>query len=189
MRGAILNGDEQTGVSIIKLVRRLDAGPVLSQVIVDIEPEEDAAQLEARLSMLAADILPETCTDWITGAIEPVEQDESLVTMTREWSRGDARIDWDRSAVEIARLVRASQPWPVAWTDLDGQPFRIHRARPREDVDELGPGLVRRTGKRIFVGCREGALDLLDVQPAGKRSMPAMGWWNGVRADEIQFDD
>ena len=188
VRGAILKGDDQTGVSIIKLVRRLDAGPILRQVALEIDSGEDAAQLESRLAALAADILPETCIEWITGAIELAEQDDSKATMTREWSRDDARIDWDRSADDIARLVRASQPWPVAWTNLDGRPFRIHRASPGEHPAALPPGLVRRVGRRIIVGCGEGELELVDVQPAGKRAMPAMGWWNGVRADEVQFE-
>jgi methionyl-tRNA formyltransferase len=188
VRTAILNGDESTGVSIIKLVRKLDAGPIIRQIKVDIEPGEDAAQLESRLAQLAADELPGTCLAWIDGEIDSREQDDSQATMTREWSRDDARIDWSRAAEEVSRLVRASQPWPVAWTNLDGQPFRVHRARVAP-VDIAGrEGEVQRVGKRAVTSCGDGALELLEVQPAGKRKMDALGWWNGVQADSLRFE-
>ena len=185
VRAALLNGDIETGISIIRLVRKLDAGPVVRQEVVAIEPGEDAAALSERLALLAAEMLPQTCLDWISGTLEPLEQDESQVTMTREWTRADARIAWDSRAERIERLVRASQPWPVAWSNLDGEPFRIHAARV-SDI-ELPAGLVRRSGKRVVAGCGEGALELVTVQPAGKRAMPAAGWWNGVRAEEVQL--
>lgn len=173
-------------MSIIRLVRKLDAGPVLVQRETDISPDEDASQLSNRLADLAAEMLPQACIAWINGEIEPLEQDEARATMTREWSRDNAHIDWRLEAVEIARLVRASQPWPVAWTTLDGEPFRIH-ASTTVDGSELPEGRASRSGKRIVVGCGAGALELLTVQPAGKRAMPALNWWNGIQSDEVQF--
>ena len=187
VRAALLNGDSVTGVSIIKLVRRLDAGPIVRQVELAILPDEDAADLSTRLADLAAEILPDTCHDWAEGRITALDQDESQATMTREWSRDDAWIDWSMPAEQIARLVRASQPWPVAWTNLDSEPFRIHAAVPATG-HSAPPGLVWQVGKRIVVGCGDVVLELLRVQPAGKRAMPAAGWWNGVRADSLRFD-
>ena len=187
VRAAILNGDESTGVSIIKLVRKLDAGPVLRQEETGISPDEDAGQLTDRLAEIAAGMLPQTCIHWINGEIVPQDQDESQVAMTREWTRDDARIDWTSTVGHVERLVRASQPWPVAWTTLDGEPFRIHLAAAIDDSG-LPEGRVTRSGKRVVAGCGAGALELLMVQPAGKRAIPAMNWWNGVQADEVQFD-
>lgn len=187
VRTAILNGDATTGVSIIQLIRKLDAGPILRQDVVDILPEDDAETLTDRLSLLAASVLPDTCDDWISGEITPTVQDESAATMTREWTRHDAVIDWQTSATVISRLVRASQPWPVAWTTLDGDPFRIHAASVAEQV-QLPPGVCRKIGKRILVGCGDNALMLKTVQPSGKRAMPAMNWWNGVQSEEIRFE-
>jgi methionyl-tRNA formyltransferase len=186
VRAAILNGDESTGVSIIRLVRKLDAGPIVRQEELPIEPGDNAATLSDRLAEFAAEMLPQTCIDWISGRITPTEQDESEATMTREWTRDDAHIDWSRSATDIERLVRASQPWPVAWTTLDEEPFRVHEAALGADID-LAPGVVQRHSRRIFAGSGDGVIELLTVQPAGKRAMPATGWWNGVRADEVQF--
>lgn len=187
VRAAILNGDDTTGVSIIKLVQKLDAGPILRQAVVKINPDENADQLSNRLAVLAAGMLPQACLDWIDGEITPQEQDEARATMTREWSRNDAAIEWRHSAVDISRLVRASQPRPVAWTMLDGEPFRIHQASIA-DVEGPAPGTVIRIGKQVVVGCGDGALVLRTVQPAGKRVMPALNWWNGVQDDEVQFD-
>jgi methionyl-tRNA formyltransferase len=186
VRAALLNGDEVTGVSVIRLVRKLDAGPIVRQEELEIEAGEDAAALSDRLAVFAASLLPQTCLDWISGTLTPVEQDESLATMTREWTRVDARIDWSAEALHIERLVRASQPWPVAWSTLSSEPFRIHAAAIANGV-ELPPGRVQRIGKRIVAGCGAGALELVTVQPAGKRAMPAAGWWNGVQAAYVQF--
>jgi methionyl-tRNA formyltransferase len=188
VRAAILNGDEETGVSIIKLVRRLDAGPIVAQRRVAILPGEDAAQLTERLALVAADMLPGTCLGWMDGSLAAIEQDEDAATMTREWTRDDARIDWTQPAVQIERLVRAAQPWPVAWTTLAGEPFRLHRAVPRDNPG-LAAGRVRRSDGRILAGCATGALELIDVQPQGKRVMPAANWWNGLRTDEVSFDN
>ncbi|CAN5577918.1 methionyl-tRNA formyltransferase [soil metagenome] len=187
VRAAILNGDNTTGVSIIKLVQKLDAGPILRQEEVPINPDENADELSNRLAALAAGMLPQTCIDWISGEINPREQDESQATMTREWSRNDAAIDWRRPAIEVGRLVRASQPWPVAWTVQDGEPFRIHQATIT-NAGALASGAVTRVGKQVIVGCGDGVLELLTVQPAGKQAMPALNWWNGVQSDAVQFD-
>ncbi len=187
VRAAILNGDAETGVTIMRLVRKLDAGPIVRQERVPLAGNEDAESLSDELAKLAAEFLPETCVNWINGSLEAVEQDDALATMTREWSRDDARIDWTADAVDTERLVRASQPWPVAWTMLDGEPFRIHRSALATGSG-LAAGTVRRQGKKIIVGCGSGVLELVSVQPAGKRAMPAPGWWNGVRQDEVQFD-
>lgn len=187
VRAAILHGDEVTGVSIIKLIRKLDAGPIVAQREVEILPGENAAELEARLAEVAAEMLPGVCLAWAAGELEAREQDDAAATLTVEWSRDDALIDWYADAPYIERLVRAAQPWPVAWTRLDGQPFRIHAAEVGPEVD-MPVGIARRVGRQILVSCGQGTLALERVQPAGKQAMPALSWWNGVQADEVQFD-
>ena len=186
VRAAILNGDAETGVSIFRLVRRLDAGPILRQRQVAIQDDEDAEALSDRMAVIAAEMLPATCRDWIVGEIEAIDQDEQRATVTREWTRDDAAIDWTSAAVSIERLIRASLPWPVAWTNLNGEPFRVHQSSVA-NVANLPPGSVRKLDKEIIVGCGSGALELETVQPAGKRAMPALNWWNGVQKDELRF--
>lgn len=184
---AILNGDGETGLSIIKLVRRLDAGPVIARHVVGLDGAETTGTLSERLAHDAARMLPEVCVDWVAGRIEPEPQNDAQATYTREWTRDDARIDWTRPAVEIERLVRASDPWPVAWTTFDGQPLRIHSAQVIDQATASPPGAIERTSDGIVVATGDGILGLVTVQPAGKRAMDAPAWWNGLRIERGQL--
>jgi methionyl-tRNA formyltransferase len=186
---AILAGDEVTGVSFMRLVRQLDAGPILAQREVDIMVRETAESLSARLANVAADMLPEVLRDYASGRIEPKPQDGALATHTREWTPDDARIDWEAPAAHIDRLVRASIPWPVAWTMLNGDRFRILDALLVEQPDPLTPcGTVRMCDQQLVVGTGAGVLALRVVQPAGKRAMDALDWWRGLRVDALTFE-
>jgi methionyl-tRNA formyltransferase len=185
---AILSGDNETGTSIIKLVRRLDAGPIVAQARMDIMPDDTTLTLRDRLSGQAASMLPNVCDEWIAGRIVPIDQADVDATYTREWTRDDAHIDWDESAQHIERLVRAANPWPIAWTDLDGSLLRIVRARPgTPHAGSDRPGHASVDAGRVLVATGDGALELLEVQPAGKRPMAALDWLRGVRRPHIVF--
>jgi methionyl-tRNA formyltransferase len=178
---AILNGDTQTGVSIIKLVRRLDAGPIVMTRSEPILSEDTTETLSARLANVAAEILPETVSDWIDGRLPARDQNDAEATYTHEWSKDDARIDWTKPAVEIERLVRAAIPWPVAWTTLDAVRLQIREAAVSDELDEtLRPGTVFSLGKHVNVQTGFGYLRLVTVQPESKKSMPALTWWKNL---------
>lgn len=179
--GAIYNGDSQTGVSIIKLVRKLDAGPIVAQTKLDVEPTDTTGTLGERLALTAAEMLPDVCCDWLTGSLTAVDQDESEATYTHEWTKMDAEIDWTLPAEAIERLVRAALPWPVAWTSFDGQRLQI-RAASVSAGDGGSPGQVVEHGKSLVVATGSSHLALLSVQPEGRREMPASGWWNGLQS-------
>lgn len=182
---AIRQGDSQTGVSIMKLVRRLDAGPVIAQTAMDIEDGDTTGTLGDRLAVQAAEILPDVCDAWLRGEAMATEQDDSTATYTYEWTKSDAEIDWSLPAVEIERLVRAALPWPVAWTLANGQRLQVRVATvlPGTDGD---PGELVEHGRRVTIATGTGHLELLSVQPQGKREMPATGWWNGLQ-DKPRF--
>ena len=182
---AILNGDEETGVSIMRLVRRLDAGPIVAQERVHIQPRATAGELGTQLATLAASLLPETCLAWAEGRITEQPQEDDLATYTREWSRADAQLDWHRSAVELDRLVRAANPWPMAWTQLGEGTLRVVYSEPSEIELRAEPGTARRHGHQIVVSCGDGVLELVRVQPPGKPAMDAQSWWNGLRTDQV----
>lgn len=185
---AILNGDPETGVSIMKLVRKLDAGPVLDQAIVPVPEHATTATLSDVLAGVAAERLPDVADGWIGGSVLAVPQDEDLATFTREWTKADARIDWSQSAVAIERLVRAARPWPVAWTTLDGSRVQIREAA-LSDVNDLAPGVLASIAGRLFVGTGDGTLQLLTVQPESRSAMPADRWWQSISAQEAhRFD-
>lgn len=178
---AIRGGDPQTGVSIMKLVRRLDAGPVVAQSTIELDGHETTGSLSQRLADLAAEMLPDVCYDWLDGRLKAVDQDESAATYTREWTKADAAIDWTLSAERIERLVRAALPWPVAWTAFDGQRLQV-RAACVFAGDGGSPGEVVEHRKNLIVATGSGHLALVSVQPEGRRAMPASGWWNGLQS-------
>jgi methionyl-tRNA formyltransferase len=183
---AILAGDETSGLSLMRLVRRLDAGPILAQREVDISPRETTETLSHRLANVAADMLPSVLRDYVSGRIQLRDQDESLATHTREWTTEDARIDWQSSAVHIDRLIRASVPWPIAWTTLNDERLRVLSAIPGASTSSLAPpGSVRASNAGVFVSTGDGSLLLEQVQPAGKRAMTALDWWRGMRTQIV----
>jgi methionyl-tRNA formyltransferase len=185
---AILAGDRQTGVTIMRLVRRLDAGPILVQQPLDITRDDTAGSLSDRLAQLAARMLPATAIQHVAGAIEPRPQDELLASYTREWTMEDARIDWADSADTIERLVRASNPWPIAWTTVAGERLRIiDVALHQVSASSADPGVARRHDRTVVVSTGAGTLELVTVQPAGKRAMPAADWWRGAREETLRL--
>ncbi len=185
---AIRRGDLQTGVSIMKLVRRLDAGPVLAQSILDIDPQDTTATLGRRLSMRAAEMLPDVAHAWLGGTVPAIEQDESLATYTHEWTKSDAEIDWTQPADAIERLIRAALPWPVAWTTFKGQRLQVRAATASAGASG-SPGEISGSANHVTVATGSGALELVTVQPAGRREMPAAGWWTGLQTKPARLGD
>ncbi len=186
---AILNGDKTTGVSIIEMVRKLDAGPIVAQREVELHGDETAETLSIELANLAARMMPDVAADWCNGRIDSRPQDDESATITRELTKDDGRIDWSRSAVEIEREVRAYSPWPTAWTTLDGKRLVVHSAKVWSEHGRGEPGMVGQAGRRVIVTCGASCLELREVQPEGKRMMLAEDWWRGLRRDvSARFD-
>ena len=181
---AIARGEARTGVTTQRITERLDAGDILMQRATLIGPEETAARLERRLAPLGADLLVETLEGLARGTLAAVPQDESRATHAPLLRKEDGRIDWSRPAEEIARRVRAFDPWPVARTTLPGpagRPLLVWRASqpPHGERAAAVPGTVLATAPPsagragVLVACGAGALLLEEVQPAGGARMPA----------------
>jgi len=182
IQSAILAGDEQTGVSIIRMDRGLDTGPVIAQRSTTIDPEETHPELSAHLAQLGADLLAEVLPIWLRGEKEPIPQDEEGVTLTRTLTKEDGEIDWTQPAVEIARRVRAFQPWPGTYTYWGDRLLKILRAHPSPASTGVPPGTVTITPgpeRKLLVQTGEGSLDLLELQLAGKASTPAQAFLAG----------
>jgi methionyl-tRNA formyltransferase len=186
VQSAILAGDEATGVSIILMDRGLDTGPVLAQRSVRIEPEETQPQLSARLASAGAELLAETLPLWLRGEIEPSPQGDAGATLTRTLSKEDGLIDWGLPAGELARRVRALQPWPGTYTYWQGRLLKILRARVADvppGTDRLAPGTVAvhsgPTGKALLVWTGEGALEVLEAQMEGRPAIEARALLSG----------
>lgn len=178
---AILAGDGETGISLMQMDVGLDTGPVILQRATSIGSEETAGELHDRLAELAAEVLVEGLTRLDDGSLPPARpQDEASATHAPLISKADAEIDWRAPAVGIERMIRAYQPWPVAWGRLgDSDGIRFHRARPIEGSGP--PGSVLDDSSRLVVGCGEGALEILELQAPGRKRVSARDWLNARR--------
>ena len=139
---AILAGDEQSGASVMLIVRELDAGPVLGTAATPIGPFDTTETLTARIAELGAERLLELLPGWVEGSVEAVPQDEALASYAARIEKDDGVIDWTRSAEEIWRAVRAYEPWPRSTTLRDGDRLTIHAAWPLAAAVEAEPGCV-----------------------------------------------
>ena len=167
---AILEGDEETGVTVMKVEPRVDSGPILRSVSVEIGRRDATGALSERLAEIGARLLVEALRDWVRGFIEPIVQDDSLATYSRKATRGDGEINWDLPAVEIDRKIRAYDPWPGSFTTWMGRRLKVLEAEPFEGgVGDPGMVMKGRGGVVVQTGC--GQLSLRKVQPEGSRGM------------------
>lgn len=178
---AIIAGDPTTGITIMRVVLALDAGPMLSHVSTPIDPDETSAALEARLAVMGGDLLIRTLDRIERGDVTDAPQDESFVTYAQKLERADSVIDWSRPAVEIHNRIRGLQPWPLASTTIGGK--RVLLLRSAVAADAAGstvPGTVLEArGEALVVAAGSGAVRLIDVQPEGKRVMNVRDFLNG----------
>jgi methionyl-tRNA formyltransferase len=195
--GAILAGDAETGVTIMQLDARMDSGPILAQERVPLPPDAHAAPLTDQLFSLGAGLLVDTIARFAAGALVPAAQDDTQASYTRLLTRSDGQVDWNVPAVQIERMTRAYDPWPGVFTIWRGHTLRIITVRPLAGWQghEM-PGTLIATPATPTVATGEGALELLVVQPAGKRPMAAAEWRRGLRdlsgarfGDERDEDD
>lgn len=168
---AILAGDDKTGVTIMLMDPGMDTGPILDQAEAPISREDTTASLTEKLAHMGAALLLETIAGWLQGRTTPQAQNDALATYCRPLQKVDGRLDWRRSANYLDRQVRASDPWPGAYTTWQGQRLKVLRVRPRRDGPESDePGLVISLDGGAGVVTGEGLLELLAVQLAGKRA-------------------
>jgi methionyl-tRNA formyltransferase len=182
--GTILSGDAEGGVTLMIMTPQLDAGPIVAQWAVPLTGRETTPELETRLADLAAEAVPAELERWARGETESRPQDDSAATLIRPFTRADGWIDWRRPALEVDRQVRALQPWPGAWTTIDGRRLHVRRASPVSGVDDVPIGALM-PGDAPCVACGRGALALEIVQPEGRPSMPAEAWRRGLPRDHI----
>lgn len=180
IQAALLAGDEQTGITIMKMDPGVDTGAVLSQRATAIQPDDTAASLGERLARIGAELLVETLPTYLSGDLMPQSQDGSQVTDAPMLKKEDGQLDFQQPATSLARRVRAFNPWPGAYTHWQGQGLKIHRAHA---VDTPSPGAGRTCihGGLPAIATGQGLLVLDEVQPAGKKAMPGKVFLQGAR--------
>jgi methionyl-tRNA formyltransferase len=202
VEGAILAGDTESGVTIMRVTSRMDAGPILLARAISIALGETQGTLKDKLAELGAAVLLEALEKLRHGQLVDTPQDESLATYTSPVSKADAVIDWSADAARIERMVRAYDPWPVARTRLGGDELQIWRAtlddsagapqtpaasgesRATPGTDAPGtdvPGTILRVKPDVAVQCGRGRVVLAEVQAAGRRRMGGAEFFRGRR--------
>lgn len=177
---AILDGQRETGISIMLMDEGLDTGPVLAQARQPIGRADTTASLTQRLAQQGADLLIDTLPVWLLGTLPPIAQNDldGEVSICRTIAKAAGKIDWQQPAVQIERMTRAYTLWPSAFTTWRGEVFKIWQAEVCAGHAE--PGLVISTAQGPAVGTGQGLLLLQTVQPAGKRSMEIRTFINGA---------
>ncbi|MDX9975022.1 MAG: methionyl-tRNA formyltransferase [FCB group bacterium] len=196
VRGALLEGDSVTGVTIMRLDAGTDTGDIVLQEEVPIEPDDNAIRLTDRLAAFGGQLMVKALAQIASGEALYAPQDESRATHTRMLNKADGRICWDRPAHEIHNLVRAAVPWPAAQTRLENEVVQIHRTQVVDDNDApASPGTIVRVERdRVVVATGQGALAVLEIQSPGKRVMPMGDYLRGhalhvgERFEEISND-
>jgi methionyl-tRNA formyltransferase len=183
IQAAIRQGFPTTGISIMRVVPALDAGPVLLQAETPIHPDDTFGELRARLSELGALTLIEALALLSLGKIGEMPQDDSLATYAPKVDREATRIDWSATAIDVSRAIRAYDPSPGAFTQLSGKDVKLFGPRVVESGDAVA-GTVLATDPTLVIACGRGAIEVADVQPAGKARMRAQEWIRGRGATQ-----
>ncbi|MGT2749413.1 methionyl-tRNA formyltransferase [Streptococcus orisasini] len=176
---ALIKGDKEAGVTIMEMVKEMDAGDMVAKASIPIADEDNVGTLFEKLATVGRDLLLETLPAYIAGDITPQPQDESQATFSPNIRPEEERIDWNKSAREIFNQVRGMNPWPVAHTLLNQQRFKIYEVQEAEGSGKPGE-IIEKTKKSLIVAAAQGALSLKIVQPAGKPKMAVADFLNGL---------
>ena len=173
IQAAILEGDSQTGVSLMQMEAGLDTGPVMASAAISIGKEESAGTLQERLAVLGGELLVQKIGEILQGKLEAIPQDDTLATYAGKIRKRDAAIDWSHTAEQISRKIRAYDPVPGASFDLEGEIIKCWKAEPLAS-GEGRAGTILSAGKDgVVVACAEGALRLAEIQRPGRRRVTA----------------
>jgi methionyl-tRNA formyltransferase len=181
IQAAILHGDSETGITIMRMDPGVDTGPILSQRAVPILPEDTAGTLGGRLSEVGADLLLDTLPRYLSGELLPQSQDNSLATYAPMLKKEQGQLDFNQPALDLARRVRAFNPWPGAFTLWKGQILKVHFARSVGSGATAAPGTTAVYQGLPAFGTVGGLLVLDEVQPAGKKPMRGKDFLQGAR--------
>jgi len=183
IQAAILAGDAETGITVMKMDAGIDTGDMIAKRAIPIAPDDTGGTLFDRMSQLGADFLIETLPRYLSGELTPQPQPENGATYASMLKKEDGLLDFTRPAVELERRVRAFNPWPSAWMLWQGAPMKIHRAHIAAGKTEPGRRVIANGLPAIGTG--EGLLVFDEVQPAGKKSMPGKAFMAGARDWQI----
>ncbi len=190
VQATILNGDKKTGITIIKMTEKLDAGPIVAQEEIKIKKEETAGELYKRLSLLASKMIVPVILSYIQGEIIPKPQDESRASYVGLLTKKDGKIDWNKSAVELERFVRAMTPWPGAYCFIKKDNIRIKIIKVNAKILKVNKykiGKAFSCKKKLAVQCGQDALIIERLQISGKKEISGEEFLRGYRENILLF--
>ncbi|MEO1768598.1 methionyl-tRNA formyltransferase [Candidatus Enterococcus ferrettii] len=178
---AIMNGEKETGVTIMEMIKKMDAGGIYSQRSIPITKQDDVGTMFEKLSLVGKELLLETLPQIINGEIAPNPQNEAEVTFSPNITREQEAIDWSKTAEDVDNQVRGMHPWPIAFTTYEGIRWKIFKTELTAETTTAEPGtIVLRTKKDLQIACGNGSvLAIHELQPAGKAKQAVQAFLNG----------
>ena len=184
-------GDEKTGITIMQMEAGLDTGPMLHVEAIEIGPRETGGELHDRLAPIGAQALMTALDKLQANQLSPQQQDDALANYAHKLEKQQAKIDWQQPAVDIDRMVRAFNPWPVAFSELDGKPLRVWQTQLTDSKSQAQPGTIEAADANgLAVATADNLLLITQLQPAGKRMMATADFVNAhdVTGQRFAFD-
>ncbi|VGV99643.1 methionyl-tRNA formyltransferase [Streptococcus pyogenes] len=176
---AIMNGEKEAGVTIMEMVKEMDAGDMVAKASTPILETDNVGTLFEKLAIIGRDLLLDSLPAYLSGELKPIPQDHSQATFSPNISPEQEKLDWTMSNQEVFNHIRGMNPWPVAHTFLEGQRLKIYEAQLAEGEGLPGQVIVK-TKKSLVIATGQGALSLIVVQPAGKPKMSIIDFLNGI---------
>jgi methionyl-tRNA formyltransferase len=178
---SIVHGDEETGVTLMQVDERMDAGPILATTSTPIAPDDDAVTLSERLSKMGAELLREQLANYVAGDLTPQPQDDDAATMAPLLKKEHGRIDWNKPARAVHNHIRGMNPWPGAHTVLGERRIKVHRTLATTlDPEGAAPGqVIALDPEGILVACAEGTLEIQELQESGRKRVDARAFATG----------
>lgn len=177
---AIIDGYDKTGVTIMYMAEKMDAGDMISKIETEISSEDTVGVLYERLTHLGAKLLKETLPDFLAGNITAIPQDEALVTYAPTIKREEEHIFFNRTMIEVDRHIRGLNPWPAGFAVYQGQNIKILKGHMTEEFTIYNPGTIVKADKTgIYVACKDGVYCLDEIQVPGKKRMSVRDYMNG----------
>lgn len=178
---SIINGEKETGVTIMEMIKKMDAGGIFAQESLPITKQDDVGTMFDKLSLLGKELLLKTLPSILDGSLTPTPQDEEKVTFSPNITREQEAIDWNKKAEEVDNQVRGMRPWPIAFTTYEDARWKLLAVEPLAEETTEAPGtIIRKDKKNLWIACgNQTVLAIKELQPAGKGKQTIQAFLNG----------
>lgn len=178
---SIINGEKETGVTIMEMIKKMDAGGIFAQESLPITKQDDVGTMFDKLSLLGKELLLKTLPSILDGSLTPTPQDEEKVTFSPNITREQEAIDWNKKAEEVDNQVRGMRPWPIAFTTYEDVRWKLLAVEPlTEETTEVPGTIIRKDKKNLWIACgNQTVLAIKELQPAGKGKQTIQAFLNG----------